>query len=67
MELARGTDGDGAEAGVADGVVASVIATDSVAVFVMVAAFAMAVGSVAGQGLEIGLALPTAPVALVAS
>ncbi len=55
-ELAHGTDGDGAEAGV----VASVIATDSdadfamVAGFVMVVVFAMAAGSV-----EIGAALGT--------
>jgi hypothetical protein len=59
-ELAHGTDGDGAEAGVADGVVASVIATDSdadfamVAGFVTVVVFAMAAGSV-----EIGAALGT--------
>jgi len=59
-ELAHGTDGDGAEAGVADGIVASVIATDSdadfamVAGFVMVVVFAMAAGSV-----EIGAALGT--------
>ncbi len=59
-ELAHGTDGDGAEAGVADGIVASVIATDldadfaMVAGFVMVVVFAMAAGSV-----EIGAALGT--------
>jgi hypothetical protein len=49
-ELAHGTDGDGAEAGV----VASVIATDSDADFAMVVVFAMAAGSV-----EIGAALGT--------
>ena len=53
LELARGTDGDGGAAGAG---AASVIATDSVAVFVMVAAFAMAEGSMAGQDLQIGAA-----------